>query len=286
MLLREIKNIFHKELDELYAKEEVDSFFYLLIEKCFKLERFILAIQPNYVLDKEGESLLFSALAKLHLYTPIQHIIGSAYFMDMELEVNKNVLIPRSETEELVCWILDEVNTEKYLKDSQNLKILDIGTGSGCIAISLAKNLRNAEIYALDVSEKALEIAKRNAKKSNVKVEFLHQSVFDYNIEEKFDIIVSNPPYVRELEKKEMHHNVLGKDPDLALYVSNEKPLVFYKKIIEIATKKLNTGGYLFFEINQYLGEETKQLLIKHRFSRIELRKDIFNNDRMLKGKL
>lgn len=288
MLLREIKNIFHKELDALYPKEEVNSFFYLLIEHYFNLERFVLAMQPDYIISKEEEQPMFEALAKLRLHKPIQHIIGLAYFMHMDFTVNENVLIPRPETEELVRWIIEEVRRQKReARKMKALKILDIGTGSGCIAISLAKNFPNAKIYALDVSAEALEVAKRNAIDKEVVLEFIQYDILKISaLDVKFDVIVSNPPYVRMLEKQEMNANVLENEPDLALFVSDDNPLVFYKKITAFATENLNSGGCLFFEINQYLGKETQQLLSDHNFSEIELRKDMLGNDRMLMGKL
>ena len=297
MLLREVKNIFHKELDTLYSKEEVNSFFYLLIEHYFNLERFVLAIQPDYILSKEEEQPMFEALAKLRLHKPIQHIIGLAYFMDINFTVNENVLIPRPETEELVRWVIEEVQSTKYkvqsikggvqsAGDENALKILDIGTGSGCIAISLAKNYPNAKIYALDVSAKALEIAKKNAIDNEVIIEFIKSDILKINaLNSKFDVIISNPPYVRMLEKEKMNANVLENEPDLALFVSDNNPLVFYEKITAFATENLNVDGCLFFEINQYLAKETQQLLLDYNFSEIELRKDMFGNDRMLKGK-
>lgn len=286
MLLREMKNIFHKELDALYSKEEVNSFFYLLIEHYFNLERFVLAIQPGYIISKEEEQPMFAALAKLRLHKPIQHIIGLAHFMDMDFTVNENVLIPRPETEELVRWIIEEVRSKKHKVQSTNaLKILDIGTGSGCIAISLAKNLPNAKIYALDISAEALEIAKQNAVDNGVVIEFIKSNILEISdLDVKFDVIVSNPPYVRMLEKQQMNANVLENEPNLALFVSDDNPLVFYKKITAFARENLNIYGCLFFEINQYLGKETQQLLSDHNFSEIELRKDLFGNDRMLKG--
>ncbi len=280
MQLREIKKIFHKELDESYPKEEVDSFFYLLIEHYLKLERFVLALQPNLVITKEEEQPLFEALSRLRLQHPIQHIIGKAFFMDMEFIVNENVLIPRPETEELVYWILDDCQVAR----SRDLKVLDIGTGSGCIAISLAKQLENATIYALDISADALEVAKENAVLNAVKVNFIQADIFNFENELKFDLIVSNPPYVREFEKNEMHKNVLNYEPKEALFVSDDSPLVFYKAITQFAAQHLNSNGKLFFEINQYLGKETQQLLQEHNFSEIELRKDMFGNDRMLKA--
>ena len=288
MLLREIKNIFHTELDALYSKEEVDSFFYLLIGHYFNLERFVLVMQPNLIISKKEETPLFEALSRLKLNEPIQYIMGKTYFMDIALIVNKKVLVPRSETEELVRWIIEEVQGKTYkVQHINTLEILDIGTGSGCIAISLARNLQAAKVFAIDVSEDALGVAKENAALNEVEVTFLKEDVLELqSLEAKFDIIVSNPPYVRELEKKEMHQNVLDHEPDLALFVSDENPLLFYKRIMDFAVKNLKKGGAVFFEINQYLGKETKQLLKDHNFSEIELRKDMFGNNRMLKGKL
>ena len=284
MVLKEIKNIYHKELDGLYAKEEVDSFFYLLIEHYLNLQRFVLALQPNLTLTKEEEQPLFEALSELKLQRPVQYIIGSTSFMDLDFQVNENVLIPRPETEDLIRWIVDEVKTSGPDKKS-GLRILDIGTGSGCIAISLAKLLPDAKVFALDVSEKALETAKRNAERNAVKVEFIHADILNFDgFASNFDVIVSNPPYVRELEKKEMHKNVLEHEPDLALFVSDENPLVFYKAITQLAKQNLSEEGMLFFEINQYLAKETEALLHQHNFIEIEVRKDIFGNDRMTKG--
>lgn len=295
MLLREIKNIFHKELDSLYSNEEVGSFFFMLIEQYLNLQRFVLALEPNLMISKEKETPFFEALSRLKLQEPIQHIIGYAHFMDMELKVNKHVLIPRPETEELVRWIIEEVPSEKYKLRSTKykvqsgipLKILDVGTGSGCIAIALAKNLPNAEVYALDVSEEALKVAKDNALSNAVDVNFLKKDVLTIeSLQEEFDIIVSNPPYVREFEKKKMQKNVLEYEPELALFVANDNPLVFYQRITDFAGHHLKESGALFFEINQYLGKETKELLRDYNFSQIKLRKDMFGNDRMLKGVL
>lgn len=280
MYLKDVKNIFHQELDALYPKEEVASFFYMLIEHYLGLERFILAIDPNLIITKEEETPLFEALSKLILHIPIQHIIGKTEFMELDFIVNKDVLIPRPETEELVRWILDDI------KDHESeLKILDIGTGSGCIPITLKKNLPNATVSSIDVSEIALAIAKQNAEINKVTVEFIQKSIFKIDtLENKFDIIVSNPPYVRELEKVEMNKNVLEHEPELALFVTNENPLLFYKKISEFASHNLVTNGTLYFEVNQYLGKETTLLLEENNFLTIELRQDVFGNDRMLKG--
>lgn len=284
MLLKEIKNIYHLELDPLFPKEEVDSFFYLVIDHYLGLERFILAMQPNLVVSKENEDPLFFALSQLKQERPIQHILGKAHFCELEFRVDENVLIPRPETEELVYWIINEVQKGD---PREEVKILDIGTGSGCIAISLAKNLPNAKVYALDISKKALQIAGENAMDNGVDIVFLETDILSLEgFKDKFDVIVSNPPYVRELEKLEMKNNVVEHEPGLALFVSDGDPLIFYKKITRFSLSHLKKGGVLFFEINQYLGEEMKQLLEAENFSEIELRKDMFGNDRMLKGQL
>lgn len=280
MLLKEIKDIFHKELGEIYPKEEIDSFFYSCIEHYLKLERFILAIQPGITLTKEEEQPLFEALSELKLEKPLQYILGTAHFMDLELQVNENVLIPRPETEELVKWILDDCQVER----SRDLKLLDIGTGSGCIAIALAKHLPNVKVFALDVSEGALNMARKNAVSNGVDITFLHEDILSTELELDFDVIVSNPPYVRELEKNEIQKNVKDFEPETALFVPNDDPLVFYKAIIDFAENHLSEKGKLYFEINQYLGEETKALFHARNFSEIELRKDMFGNDRMLKA--
>jgi release factor glutamine methyltransferase len=286
MLLREIKNVFHTELDALYPKEEVNSFFSMLIEHYLNLERFVLALQPDLIISKEEETPLFNALSRLKLKEPIQHIIGTTNFMEMDFTVSNNVLIPRPETEELVRWIIEEErSTKNNVTSKKALKILDIGTGSGCIAISLAKNLVKSEVYALDISEEALKIARANALSNEVDVTFIKQDILKDELDYEFDIIVSNPPYVREMEKEEMQKNVLDYEPSQALFVSNKNPLLFYKRITTFAFKHLVEGGVLYFEINQYLGKETFTLLKDHNFSEIELRKDMFDNDRMLRGK-
>lgn len=283
MLLKEIKTIFHQELDVIYPKEEVDAFFYRLIEHYLKLDRFVLVLQPNLAITKEEEQPIFEALAGLKLEKPLQYILGTAHFMDLELKVNENVLIPRPETEELVEWILEECQ----VMPSRDLKILDIGAGSGCIAMALAKGLPNAKVCALDISEEALKVAQENAESNRVEIEFIQMDVLNpNNLELKFDIIVSNPPYVRELEKHEIKNNVKAYEPSLALFVPDEDALLFYRAIIAFAEKHLLEKGHLYLEINQYLGKETKALLEAHNFSEIELRKDLFGNDRMLKGKL
>ena len=285
MVLKEILNIFHKELDTIYGNNEVDSFFNILIDYYLNLKRITLVMQPEYTISKEEEQPLFEALSRLKLEEPIQYIIGETEFFGLVFKVNQNTLIPRPETEELVQWIIED-----YKDNLEQIKILDIGTGTGCIPISLAKNLPKAKVKALDISTKALEVAKQNAKLNAVEVDFIEQNILDtYHTEldsasQKFDVIVSNPPYVRELEKAEMKGNVLKHEPELALFVDNTNPLIFYKAITEFATHSLKAGGTLYFEINQYLGAEMIQLLEDFNFKDIELKKDMFGNNRMIKA--
>jgi len=281
MQLAEIKAIFHKELSEIYPKEEIDNFFYQTIEHFLKLERFVLVMQTNYAITKEEEQPLFEALARLKKEEPLQYILEEAHFMDLILKVNRHTLIPRPETEELVQWIINDCQVER----SRDLKVLDIGTGSGCIAIALAKYLLNAQVFALDISEEALQIAKKNAELNDVSIEFIKANILNVSttLSTDFDIIVSNPPYVREQEKIEIHNNVKEYEPSLALFVPNNNPLVFYKAIGEFTNTYLKEKGSLYLEINQYLGLETKSLFQHLNFSKIELKKDIFENDRMIK---
>ena len=281
MLLKEIKDIYHKELDENYPKEEVDSMFYLMIEHFLGLEQFILAIDPGIVITKEEEQYMFEGLSKLYNEHPIQYVLGETTFMDLKIMVNESVLIPRPETEELVNWVLEDIEN---LDD--NLKIIDIGTGSGCIAISLSKLKPNLKATAMDISKSALEVATKNALRNDVDIEFIQADILKItSLKENYDIIVSNPPYVREMEKDKMHNNVLKNEPYLALFVPDGDPLLFYRPIAKLAKNSLTPKGVLYMEINQYLGEAVIELLEEFGFSEIELRKDIFGNDRMIKAK-
>jgi release factor glutamine methyltransferase len=284
MKIRDYRTYFIQELTSVYDAVEAESFFYLLLENQKQLKRIDLALAPELPFT-DAELLRWNAhLEQLKAEIPIQYIIGSTSFYGLDFNVNANVLIPRPETEELVEWIIKENPTTE---NANGLKILDIGTGSGCIAIALAKNLPNAKVFALDVSEKALAIAQNNALKNNVAVTFLQQNILETaDLMQPFDIIVSNPPYVRNLEKQEIKKNVLEHEPHLALFVADDDALVFYKKIALLATKNGTANGQLFFEINQYLGLETVALLGKIDFKNIQLRKDIYGNDRMIRAEV
>ena len=279
MLFKNYKNIFFQKLSSLYDEKEIESFFYIILEKNHQLKRIDLALNPTLAMD-DNQLLQWDFIAEeLKTQKPIQYILGETFFYGLRFEVDENTLIPRPETEELIALILSNYQIET----SGNPKILDIGTGSGCIAIALAKNILNSDVFAIDVSEKALEIAKRNAENNKVAVTFLRKNILTTeDIAQNFDIIVSNPPYVRKLEKAEINANVLEYEPHLALFVEDDDALIFYKKIANLAKKNLKINGQLYFEINQYLGKETVELLEKLGFKNILLFKDIYGNDRMI----
>lgn len=280
MKIKEYKVNFIESLLPFYDEMEAESFFYLILENNHQLRRIDLALDADKEFSEEEISIWNAILDKLKIQIPIQYVLGTSHFYGLEFIVDENVLIPRPETEELVDWI---VKLNSKLSKKKNLKILDIGTGSGCIAISLAKNIINSEVFAIDVSENALAIAEKNAILNKVPVTFLHKNILETkDLSQKFDIIVSNPPYVRNLEKAEIKSNVLDNEPHLALFVPDNDPLIFYKKIAELAAANLNPNGQLFFEINQYLGKETQDLLASIGLKNIELRKDIYGNDRMI----
>ena len=289
MQIKQYRSQFIQALSTIYDEGEAESFFYLILEDKKQLKRIDLALQPDLVFSEEEIVVWNSILEQLKLEIPVQYLLGKTHFYGLEFEVNENVLIPRPETEELVEWVLQEnLKIEKF----KDLKILDIGTGSGCIAISLAKNLPGAQVFAIDVSEKALATAQKNAVMNQAEVHFIKTDILNINdlqelptsnfqLPTHFDIIVSNPPYVRNLEKEEIKKNVLDSEPHLALFVEDDNALIFYRKIAELAQQSLSPNGKLFFEINQYLGEEMIQLLEKMNFKNVELRKDIYRNDRM-----
>lgn len=286
MKLLDFKLHFKNSLSQIYPITEIDSFFFLLMEEYLGLQRIDTILKPDFKIDEENLSILKKALAGLQNEEPIQYIIGKTEFYGLPFLVDKNTLIPRPETEELVEWVLEEVGSLE-IEVGKSLSILDIGTGTGCIPISLAKNLSKVKVSAIDVSVDALKRAKKNAALNKVAVNFLQVDILQTKkLPQKFDIIISNPPYVRELEKVEIQNNVLQNEPHLALFVSDENPLIFYDKIADLAKNHLAENGFLFFEINQYLGKETCKLLETKGFKNIQLKKDLFGNDRMIKASL
>jgi release factor glutamine methyltransferase len=278
MLLKKYKSNFIQELSSIYDEMEAESFFYLILEHLHQFKRIDLALNPDFEISESDKVRWENILSELKTQKPIQYILGETEFYGLKFIVDENVLIPRPETEELVDLIVSSFKSQ-----TSKLRILDIGTGSGCIPISLKKNLPNAEVFAIDVSENALEIAKKNAKLNGVEVNFILKNILETNdLEQQFDIIVSNPPYVRMLEKEEIKTNVLEYEPHLALFVEDNDALIFYRKIAQLAKKSLTENGKLYFEINQYLGKETVILLEKMDFKNIELLQDIYGNDRMI----
>ncbi|MBF6641059.1 peptide chain release factor N(5)-glutamine methyltransferase [Flavobacterium sp. J49] len=284
MLIKNYKNTFFQELSPLYEEKEVESFFYLVLESFHRKKRIDLALYPEMEMDALQLLRWESVLVELKKHKPIQYILGETEFFGLPFLVNENVLIPRPETEELVDLILSNIRISEL---PNLLKILDIGTGSGCIPIALKKNLPNAEVYAIDVSEKALATAQKNAELNTVAVQFMLKNILEtVDLEQQFDIIVSNPPYVQNLEKAEINPNVLEYEPHLALFVEDHDALLFYRKITELAKKNLNPNGKLYFEINQYLGKETVVLIERFGFKNVTLIKDIYGNDRMISAVL
>ena len=278
-LVKDIRNYYCKQLCSIYDKDEANAMILILFEHYFNINRVKMALEPHLRLS-ESEMLTFHfAVKDLLKNKPIQYIIGETEFCDLKFKVNKNTLIPRPETSELVMKI---VNRQQISVNGQ-ISILDIGTGSGCIAISLAKNIPGSKVYAFDISEKALEVARENAINNNADVTFIHNDILSSNndITTKFDIIVSNPPYIRELEKAEMRDNVLNWEPHTALFVSNNDPLIFYRAILEFAKTHLEKNGEIWFEINEYLGKETTALCEEMGFSHIDIYKDFRGKERI-----
>ena len=271
-ILANILPFFLKEIDN-FSRREIISFAYLSIEKILGFSKSDCILNSNYILSDEDISSFEKIIVDIKKNIPIQYVLGETHFYNLKFNVNSSTLIPRPETEELVRYIL-----------SHNFSsVLDIGTGSGCIAISIAKN-SNASIDAIDNSKEALEIAKSNAILNSVDVNFMFNDVFEFSVTKKYDLIVSNPPYVLNSEKKYMHQNVIDYEPHNALFVEDSNPLIFYEKIALIASKNLNSNGLLFFEINEKFGEQIIDLLLKLNFVDIELKKDINGRDRIIKS--
>ncbi|MAU31367.1 MAG: protein-(glutamine-N5) methyltransferase, release factor-specific [Flavobacteriaceae bacterium] len=270
MTLQDFKLKMISELSLIYETDDLNSIFNLLAEDYLKIPRSKILLANEFDLDESNQTLFFSALERLKTHEPIQYVLGKTNFMDLEFKVNSSVLIPRPETEELVRLMLKE--------DLDGKEILDIGSGSGCIAISLAKNLPNAKVSALDISNDALEVAKENATLNNVDIEFINSDIFEYQSDKKYDIIVSNPPYVLESEKLLMKKNVLDFEPELALFVEDINPVIYYEAISWFSKNYLNKKGRLFLEINENYKNEL-MFLFRDNFS-IEIIKDLSGKNR------
>ncbi len=276
MTLIEYYNLFFKILDSKIQKNELNEFFFWLIEYYCNINRMEYILNPNYLIDKDQKSNLFKAIEQLKKNMPIQYVIGESEFMNLKFYLNNKVLIPRPETEELVSWVLSMKPVNK--------KILDIGTGSGCIAITLAKFIKSCELTAWDINKEILEVARKNALSNKVKVLFEIQDISRIKSDKKFDIIVSNPPYICNSEKKNIKENVLLFEPHKALFVDDNDPLFFYDKIIDFGKRNLNNNGNIFFEINENNNQKVSDLLIKAGFHDIELKKDYRLKNRMIRA--
>ncbi|MFO7745612.1 MAG: peptide chain release factor N(5)-glutamine methyltransferase [Psychroflexus sp.] len=276
--LKVLKKEFLEDLLPVYEANEASTMFAWLAEDLLNLKTHDLLLKTEAEL-KQIQLLKFEdAKARLIKEEPIQYILGYAEFFGLKLKVNSQVLIPRPETEELVQWILDDP-----LSSNLQMSIIDLGTGSGCIPIALARHLPEAKIKALDISAEALSLAELNSEKNKTKIDFIQANLLELEELAEVDIIVSNPPYVKYDEQQGMKGNVLENEPHLALFIENEDPLIFYRKIAELASKMTKTP-LVYVEINQYLAKETCQLFKDFGFEQVELRKDFRGNDRMLKA--
>ena len=278
-MIHEFNHIVAK-LSSLYGELEAQAIVCLLFEDLLGIRKTDIFTKNSDVLSKSDLIKLKYAEADLLQQIPIQHIVGFAYFMDLKIKVNKDVLIPRPETEELIQLVLND------FKDA-SIRILDIGTGSGCIAISIKNKLPKANVQAIDVSEKALNLAKENAKVNGVDVEFtqidiLNEREWQKFSNQKFDVIISNPPYVTQSDKLQMQKNVLEYEPELALFVPEENPLLFYKSIAECSKRYLVPKGKIYLEINEGLANETKSLYIDSGFFNVDFLQDMMGKKRMM----
>jgi len=276
MKLKDLKIDFITKLSVTYQKEEVLSFFKILCEEYLNITPTKLLLVGEELINKEQLDMFSKVIIRLLNEEPIQYILNTTSFYGLDFICTPSALIPRPETEELVDWILKS--------EKNKISILDIGTGTGCIPISLAKNNTDYTVSALDISDVALELAKDNAQKNEVDISFISADIFSYTSEKKYDLIVSNPPYVRNLEKIKIQNNVLNFEPPLALFVDDDDPLVFYRAILEFAKSNLSEKGSVYFEINENLFNEMESLLASYRFSEIELKKDVFGKYRFIRG--
>lgn len=275
MKLKDLKKDFITKLAITYPNEEILSFFKILCEEYLNMSPTEILLAGEELINKKQIDMFSKAIIKLLNEEPIQYILETTSFYGLEFICSPSALIPRPETEELVDWIVKSETNE--------IKILDIGTGTGCISVSLA-NRNGFVVDALDVSSSALELAKRNAKKNEVDINFIEADIFEYISNKQYDLIVSNPPYIRNLEKKKMQNNVLNFEPRLSLFVEDDDPLVFYNSILQFANSNLYEKGSVYFEINENFSREMESLLYSYGFTEVELKKDSFGKNRFIRG--
>lgn len=271
-----------EQLRDYYEESEIKSFYYLMMESVCRLDKQSVLLGKDTQISPDEKQLIEKMVEDLKKFRPIQYVLGEAEFYGLKFKVDEHVLIPRPETEELVERIL-----KKFIVHRSPFTILDIGTGSGCIAVALAKFFPDAEVYALDISEKALEVAAKNARNNQVEVQFVRHDIFEDlpgNLPGQWDIIVSNPPYITPAEKEMMSKNVLDYEPHAALFVPQEKPLLFYGRIAGIARNCLKENGKLYFETSAFHGEAAAEMLKEKGFGDVRLFRDISGRDRMIEA--
>ncbi|GHS94471.1 release factor glutamine methyltransferase [Bacteroidia bacterium] len=269
-----------EQLRDYYPESEIKSFYYLIMESVCRLDKQSVLLGKDTQISPNEKRMIEEMVEDLRKFRPIQYILGETEFYGLKFKLNERVLIPRPETEELVERVLNGCTVH-----GTRCRMLDVGTGSGCIAVALAKFLSGAEVYALDISEKALEVASENARNNQVDVRFIRHDIFEdlpENLPEQFDVIVSNPPYITPGEKEIMSKNVLDYEPHQALFVPQEKPLLFYERIADVARNRLKDSGKLYFETSAVYGKEAAEMLKKKGFGSVRLFKDISGKDRVL----
>jgi release factor glutamine methyltransferase len=279
---KEVFSYIVHSLQAVYEEREAQNVAFLLIAFLYQMKKRDILLNREISDSQYNEKNLDALVYRLQQHEPIQYVLGEAHFYGLNLIVTPAVLIPRPETEELVHLIIQE---NRHIA---SLSILDIGTGSGCIPITLSKYLKDAEIYAIDISQEALAIAQKNTQKNEARVIFHRFDILSSNLDTLplFDIIVSNPPYVRETEKNNMQANVLCYEPMQALFVPDNQPLLFYERIAQLASKKLRKGGKLYFEINENFGTQVADLLLSLHFKEVKVLRDLQGKNRIVKGNL
>jgi len=277
--LIEFRQEFYNRLQAIYPKTEIAGMYGILLEDCMGISRVEAALRAHEIIPDSELDQLHRVLDRLSKQEPIQYILGKTSFYGLSLNVSPATLIPRPETEELVSWILSDLDAK-----TTKVKGVDIGTGSGCIALALKNNLANAEITAVDVSKEALEVVRQNVKELGLPMEVLQLDILKNSLpKEGLDFIVSNPPYVCETEKSEMRANVLDYEPDLALFVEDSNPLIFYDRILDVAKESVKEEGSVYFEINERFAEDIIKLAKEKGWKNNQVKKDIFGRDRMMR---
>ena len=277
--LKELTAIWGYNLKELYSEREARNMLLLVLEDAFGFKRSTLLVSSEIEFSEAQIGELERISSRLKTGEPLQYIIGFTYFDDLKIKVAPGVLIPRPETEELLAWIIETIG------DRENQEVEDWCTGSGCIALALKNRKPEFKVTGYDISPEALEIAQMNAKELNLEISFIADSALEPSNKDHVDIIISNPPYIPWKEKEQMHQNVTEFEPDLALFVPNEDPLLFYRSLAQYASKRLRDKGYLFFELHESFAFETKRMVQDLGFETVEIRKDLQGKDRMLTAK-